>query len=849
MDKLKVCVATCAATALVLLASVQAPPAPVAAQDTSLVKNPELYLPAGRDNDNVMAAIRRARAEELNAMRLQREGKKEESLDAWREALNRYEDLRKEFLPPDLDPAKEILVRSDWVDADVDTSRLIFAESWVPLSDYMNDRMRSMAWPRPLRDQVSLRQNAKGSELLQKGLAEGDMSLLRRCARYYQFSDSGRVALRILAEHALENGDSLLAVRWLGELKASFPDHWSRDPMLTVQYVRACRDAGMAYELGMTLRHVERGGLAGDVDVGGKQIKAVEYLKQLLAEPAPQSRPELLHPGWRTLQGADSRNGIAPPIAGIGAMMDLDPTEAVGGAKLAARIAALEPQQDEYGYGSSVDQQPVPMVFPVAHESGVFVHKVPSSDDAAGVEQLVWLRHGRETSPILLEVPKALRYSTKQSNSRRWYGGQTQDARLRYRVKGHTIARLRWQLDNREADVLFAVLGQGSPSKEKGTEPSGNQIQAFTLAPDPAAFVTLPNRKVESSESYDFLKHVVFLGTPLVKENRLYIAGVTAEKDTSEVWMFCFDVTPKGDASAGEGKLLWRTMLCARKLVGDMWGYGNQPVQVPEVSSVAEHGGLLFVSTHAGCTACVDRTSGELCWLSRYARENNITRGWFANAPLAAGGMVVTAPYDCSLSLVLNAITGQEWMQYPMEGAGPKTEYEYTLGVIDNRMIVQGRSRLYSVGLTSFKGGAFMTDWARLEYETELFGEVPTGRGLIAGDNVLVPLAQHIAIYDARTGKLKSKVKLEGVSMTDAPVTLSVYCRGERYKDAEGIERFKPVTVTDPDTGSVFSAEHLANGATFKFASGKTATVVKETFLVIASAKWVHVFQADDGGK
>jgi hypothetical protein len=64
---------------------------------------------------------------------------------------------------------------------------------------------------------------------------------------------------------------------------------------------------------------------------------------------------------------------------------------------------------------------------------------------------------------------------------------------------GSSIGRLRWDLDNRESDVLFAVMGTGSPSREKTTEPTGNQIQAIDLGRDAALRVTLPNKKVEEN--------------------------------------------------------------------------------------------------------------------------------------------------------------------------------------------------------------------------------------------------------------------------------------------------------------------------------------------------------------
>jgi hypothetical protein len=168
------------------------------------------------------------------------------------------------------------------------------------------------------------------------------------------------------------------------------------------------------------------------------------------------------------------------------------------------------------------------------------------------------------------------------------------------------------------------------------------------------------------------------------------------------------------------------------------------------------------------------------------------------------------------------------------------------LGVTGNRLIVQGRSRLYSVGLTEFAGGSSKADWAGLHFQAEYApGDEPRGRGLIAGGSVLVPFSDYVGVYDVQTGKLKTKIKLDGAKSEQIPVTLTVYCRGEAYKDPDGLTRYHPCTLTDPATGNVFSVDHLANGETFTFPSGSSATVKKETFLIVASAQWVYVFKAE----
>ena len=104
--------------------------------------------------------------------------------------------------------------------------------------------------------------------------------------------------------------------------------------------------------------------------------------------------------------------------------------------------------------------------------------------------------------------------------------------------------------------------------------------------------------------------------------------------------------------------------------------------------------------------------------------------------------------------------------------------------------------------------------------------------------------------FSFNSGKLRSKISLEGLSAGDAlPATLTVSCRGQAYKDTLGITRHEPAVVTDPATGTIYNIEHLRNGDSFVFPSGEKAIVKKETFVILATAQWVHVFQAQDVGE
>ena len=92
---------------------------------------------------------------------------------------------------------------------------------------------------------------------------------------------------------------------------------------------------------------------------------------------------------------------------------------------------------------------------------------------------------------------------------------------------------------------------------------------------------------------------------------------------------------------------------------------------------------------------------------------------------------------------------------------------------------------------------------------------------------------------------VKTKLKLDGVQPGALPVTLTVYCRGDAYKDPDGLTRYRPCTVVDPKTGNVYNDGHLKNGDTFEFPGGGSVQVKKETFLIVTSALTAYVFKAD----
>ncbi|MCF6227892.1 MAG: hypothetical protein L3J82_04380 [Planctomycetes bacterium] len=846
------------AVLLVAQAFVTPTPPVVVAQDAEeLVHNPELYLPRNRTDEGVTRKLREARNREFEALKLASAGKEKLAQDKWQNAFGLYLRVYKDFVRPDIAADEELLVPTRFPRVSKAKHRRNGIETYtlpyVPVADYLNWRLRQEAWPASFRTRLERHQTGPGKDMFERAIDDENYALLARCARFYQFSESGRLALIMLSKGALERGDSVLAIKWLNEFRRSWPEEYLVDLQTQLLYLRACRDANLRFELELELARMETRGKDGDIDVGGSKVKFLEFARTLAYSPAPHSRPELTATGWRTLQGDSSRNKLAPPVQSITGLVDLTPNDdndANPWAELSKNVPGMgDTSNDPWaGRRSSSSDSRVPLVFPTVHETGIFVHRIGSNGQN---ERLNWYRHGKETTPLPLEVPSKYRYpKVGTNNNNRWFGGGN-SSRKRYRVLGSTIGRVKWDLDNRESDILFAVLGEGSPQRETKTDATGNQIQAFDLSPDASLRVTMPNKKVESKDDYDFLKHVIFNGAPIVRDNRMYIAGCRAGQDTFEVWVFCFDVTPKGDPAEGEGKMVWKTKICAKKYSsgGSWWA---PPIKLPDVSSLAEQGGMLYFSSHAGCNAGIDRHSGEMVWVSKYNRlaSNNPTMipSWINPTPLADSGFSIAAPYDENLAFVMHGTFGGLSLEYPTRRRGKTDENKHLLGLYDNCMLIQGKNFLYSATITTYNPDSpEKADWASMRFRSGKFEDEPIGRGVVAGDMILIPFSDMISMYDLSNGKLVRNYKFpDGVNTSAAPVTLTVYCRGESYEDEDGLKRFKPLTVTDPDTGNVYNVENMHNGEEFIFPSGTKVIVKKETFVLMTSADRMFMFTASD---
>ncbi len=174
--------------------------------------------------------------------------------------------------------------------------------------------------------------------------------------------------------------------------------------------------------------------------------------------------------------------------------------------------------------------------------------------------------------------------------------------------------------------------------------------------------------------------------------------------------------------------------------------------RLPEDSTIALSGGLVFVTSGAGIVAAVEaRPPGRLRWIRRYARgtagrrraAGPVTQGFALNEPVVAGGRVLLAPTDGADILAIRVEDGTLAWSRP---AGRDRAY-HVVGAARGNLVMAGESVL-SIEIATGK----------VAWQQTLPGK-PYGRGFVGETEAYVPgfnARQETAVlhcFDLATGK------------------------------------------------------------------------------------------------
>lgn len=240
------------------------------------------------------------------------------------------------------------------------------------------------------------------------------------------------------------------------------------------------------------------------------------------------------------------------------------------------------------------------------------------------------------------------------------------------------------------------------------------------------------------SETIDSpLAGTFFLGTPLVESGEMFVLG----EQEGAIRMHCL--------RAEDGQLQWSQVIAYTEVPMDRDASRRWwPAQV------ALSGGVLVCPTNIGLLVGVDRASHEVLWVSRYADKSKddqnsiqMRRGgyvmtnpgtikdrWFPTPPMVINQTIILAPPEERMLAAYRLSDGKELWKITSEEGGL-----YPAGSFNGEFIAVNR-----LGMMGYEIATGNKLWERRfqDFTDANYGDtlLPSGRGLISGENYLLPM-------------------------------------------------------------------------------------------------------------
>ncbi|MEO6595815.1 MAG: PQQ-binding-like beta-propeller repeat protein [Planctomycetota bacterium] len=292
----------------------------------------------------------------------------------------------------------------------------------------------------------------------------------------------------------------------------------------------------------------------------------------------------------------------------------------------------------------------------------------------------------------------------------------------------------------------YVVLGH-----DRNTTSSPEALKSSELRAYQRDTLALEWSSKQWQDGEDGLRDVTFLAAPTVFGERLLLPSLRRSAYTLQ----CLDRTT--------GRPLWHTPVHA----------GGSGFYKAPGSPVVVHGGIAYMLTNAGCLAAVDAFAGDLRWIRRYERNDPLrpaTRprrpqsedgmrfgmrqqqflqadlsGFLPNDLIVRNGLVVLAACDSNMLLCIDGGSGRPvWMLDATTSYAPYGKLRTIVGASDENLFALSDSSVVCIGL---RGG--LVSWSK---------ELPVwnppkgstrGRGMVAGEWVVVPGDREILVFDA----------------------------------------------------------------------------------------------------
>lgn len=237
-----------------------------------------------------------------------------------------------------------------------------------------------------------------------------------------------------------------------------------------------------------------------------------------------------------------------------------------------------------------------------------------------------------------------------------------------------------------------------------------------------------------TSNPQDVLGGVEFLAPPIERRGALWAPMI----DRTDVYLAAL--------RPADGSVVDRILLCS---------LAQTPTFAGQAAPIFADEDVAIVSTNLGGVFAVDLASRELIWAHVYgegpdtirlrarvqrgrratdSESTPFTRQWLPSAPIVAGGRVFVTPIDSEELLAFASADGALLWTVPADGAS-------YLMAADAKSLWLGGRILRRVDAAT----------GEMLWEHEL-GEVPTGRAVLSGSQVLAPTSEGLVSLDAETG-------------------------------------------------------------------------------------------------
>jgi outer membrane protein assembly factor BamB len=624
--------------------------------------------------------------------------------------------------------------------------------------------------PKDGRDAYQLKYGGVARTLLEDAIKDGRVDALQTVVRRYFHCEAGYEATYRSGVLHQDRGRHLAAALCFERLRElpAVAKKW--EPVLSLRAAVCLSRAGLADKAVQALSAFHRLHGGGVVSLGGRSIRGFPkpqdgpaWLAKNFAGPRSQAPAweRVRETEWALFRGNLQRNGIAPLPAKAGDVT-WRMTTVVDPADVTADLVEKAPTQNirrlrdvMQSLTAANAQRNVPLppcVHPLVIDGVVIVRTIEFT-------RAIELRSGTrlwESAPDLrlqadLELAAGGRATavSRQIQATLWQrvfgelnrGTMSSDGRYLYSVEESGPAFF-W-VETRNDDE--------NPNQPRTMPRRANRLLACDLRTGKAVWelggLVGERGPVPLNDTY-------FLGAPLPIGRRLYCLAEVG----SEIRLLAVEQRETG---AGKNREITAELVWSQPLVGAGAPISRDWSRRTSAAAVSYADGILVCNTDSGYVIGVNLTSQSLMWAYRYGSQsrppfpgpfprpqpqpNNRLTDWFDHAAAISAGKVVITPRGSGEIHCLNLVDGSVvWKK-------PRGDGLYVAGIVNGRVLVVGRGSVRALHLKD--GSPVWKSPAKID--------VPSGRGVIAGNRLLVPTrTEGIAVLDVATGELVTKTKL-----------------------------------------------------------------------------------------